>query len=88
MDRDGNFTYVNDAGHKIFGIEAGKIIGMNSFQFIHPDDQGSTKEMGDQKGMGLGLAVSHSIIKKHDGYIFVDSEVGKGTNVTIFLPAE
>ncbi len=40
-----------------------------------------------QKGSGLGLAVSYSIIKKHGGYIFVESKPGKGTTFTVLLPA-
>lgn len=40
-----------------------------------------------QKGSGLGLATSYSIIKKHGGYIFVESEVSVGTTFTIYLPA-
>ena len=47
----------------------------------------STKEMGTQKGMGLGLAVSDSIVKKHDGLITVESELGRGTTLSIYLPA-
>jgi PAS domain S-box-containing protein len=47
----------------------------------------STKEMGAQKGMGLGLAVSDSIIKQHDGLITVKSELGTGTTFHIYLPA-
>ncbi len=47
----------------------------------------STKEMGIQKGMGLGLATTYSIINRHDGYITVESEVGVGTTFTLFLPA-
>ena len=47
----------------------------------------STKEMGVQKGMGLGLATTYSIIKRHDGYITVESEVGVGTTFTLLLPA-
>lgn len=47
----------------------------------------STKDMGTQKGMGLGLAVSDSIIKKHDGLITVESELGTGTTFSIYLPA-
>jgi len=46
----------------------------------------STKEMGTDKGMGLGLAVSHSIVKKHDGLITVESELGAGTTFHIYLP--
>jgi PAS domain S-box-containing protein len=47
----------------------------------------STKEMGAQKGMGLGLSITHSIIKKHHGFITVKSDLGKGTTFYIFLPA-
>ncbi|MBW2615261.1 MAG: response regulator [Deltaproteobacteria bacterium] len=47
----------------------------------------STKEMGTQKGMGLGLAVSDSIVKKHDGLITVKSELRTGTTFSIYLPA-
>jgi signal transduction histidine kinase len=46
----------------------------------------STKEMGTQKGMGLGLTITYSIIKKHGGYIRVTSEPNKGTAVCIYLP--
>lgn len=40
-----------------------------------------------QKGRGLGLAISHSIIKNHNGYIAVESELGVGTTVSFYLPA-
>jgi signal transduction histidine kinase len=47
----------------------------------------STKEMGTQKGMGLGLAICYSIIKHHNGHIQAESRLGEGTRVHIYLPA-
>ncbi len=46
----------------------------------------STKDTFTQKGMGLGLAICYSIIKKHNGDISLKSEVGKGTTVELILP--
>ncbi|MFZ5518410.1 MAG: PAS domain-containing hybrid sensor histidine kinase/response regulator [Candidatus Zhuqueibacterota bacterium] len=43
----------------------------------------STKKAGN----GLGLATVYSIISKHDGYITVESKIGKGTSVIFYLPA-
>ncbi len=43
----------------------------------------STKE---DKGMGIGLSMSQDIIRKHNGQIHVDSELGKGTAFTISIP--
>jgi len=40
-----------------------------------------------QKGSGLGLAITYNIIKKHGGYITVESTLGDGTIFTIYLPA-
>jgi signal transduction histidine kinase len=47
----------------------------------------STKETFSQKGLGLSLAVCHSIIRRHGGLILVSSEVGSSTAVTVLLPA-
>ena len=43
----------------------------------------TTKELGT----GLGLSTVLGIIKAHDGYLHVDSEIGSGTCFTIYLPA-
>jgi two-component system NtrC family sensor kinase len=46
----------------------------------------STARRGETRGTGLGLAICKQIVEHHKGRIEVESEVGKGTTFSIFLP--
>ncbi len=75
QEKDGFiFTCISDTGSGISKENISKIF----------EPFFTTKEVG--QGTGLGLSLSYGIIKKHNGEITVESEVGKGTTFTIKIP--
>ncbi|HEX2736133.1 MAG TPA: substrate-binding domain-containing protein [Polyangiaceae bacterium] len=46
----------------------------------------SKKRFAGRSGSGLGLAIVHAVVKEHGGFIHVESDVGKGTGFTLYLP--
>ncbi len=89
MNEGGNYlitTDVNEGSNKVIMnfIDDGVGIAEEDLNKIF-DPFFTTKKEGE--GTGLGLSVSYGIIKNHGGEITVDSEPGKGTRFSIYLPA-
>lgn len=69
---------LKDNGH---GIDS-KNLDMIFNRFYREDRSRNTKD----GGMGLGLAIADEIVKIHDGKIYVQSVLGKGSTFTVILP--
>lgn len=81
LSRDSHAGYI-----KIEITDPGKGIPKENLTKVF-DPYFTTKSPCSEKGVGLGLTLCYSIIKKHGGLITLRSEVGKGTTVEIYLPA-
>lgn len=80
--------------HSLVSGEYVRIAVLDQGQGIAPenldkvlDPYFSTRDRGKEKGMGLGLTISNTIIRKHEGLINIESPQGEGTTVSIYLPA-
>jgi signal transduction histidine kinase len=55
-------------------------------KIFQPFEKTSIKKTGGEKSTGLGMLISRKIIEAHDGKIWIESRLGKGTHVYFTLP--
>jgi phosphoserine phosphatase RsbU/P len=48
----------------------------------------SSKRMNENSGSGLGLAIVHGVVKEHNGFVNLQSSIGRGTTFTLYFPRE
>ena len=82
-EKGGNAVGISSDSVKLKVWDEGLGMGADILDKIF-DPYFSTK----QTGSGLGLATVRSIIEKHNGQIYVESELGQGTIFTLYLPAD
>lgn len=75
-------VYLSDNGRGITKEDQKKIFD----KFVRIDADNKNNE-GTTQGVGLGLTISKSIIKSHNGDIWVESEIGKGSTFYFTLDA-
>ncbi|MCC8171330.1 MAG: response regulator [Parabacteroides sp.] len=55
-------------------------------KIFHPFERADDREIANIQGTGLGMAISHNIIRMMGGDIRVESEYGKGSRFTVYMP--
>lgn len=87
VDRDfGNYTRVARGEYaKLTIADSGSGIPEDNLQKIF-DPFFTTKTTDKKKGSGLGLSVVDAVIKDHNGYIDIESRLGLGTSMYVYLP--
>ena len=63
-----------------------ELVRLASFPEHNPNPIVGFRARNSRVKMGFGLSTDYKIIQEHKGEIKIDSEVGKGTEVTIRLP--
>jgi PAS domain S-box-containing protein len=86
LDNENSYSLKQGDYLKITIIDNGRGIPPEQLEKIF-DPYFSTKSTFSEKGLGLGLAICYSVMKKHNGHIAVQSQVGVGTTVELYLPA-
>jgi two-component system, OmpR family, phosphate regulon sensor histidine kinase PhoR len=77
-DLESVFTRITDTG---VGISHQSLQEVFTRHF-----QEKTKPLGNAKGLGIGLSLVQEIVNLHQGKIYIDSELGKGTTFTVMFP--
>ncbi len=77
----------NDGGVWISVVDNG--IGISSDRLPTITESFEASDTGNgasEPGWGLGLSISDGLARMHEGHLAVESEVGRGTRVSVFLP--
>lgn len=77
IDRNFSFVRVSDTGPGIPPGERARIF---------EEYKQTSAERERKRGTGLGLAISNRLVQLHEGHIGLESEVGKGSTFTVYLP--